>query len=108
MYLRCVRELFKENRLIRGQFESLGERVNLARITCPLALVVGKKDHITPPAQVWAAKSVVSSQEILEVETPGGHIGSFMGSEELKEQWPGIIEWLLEKERHKQHGDTEQ
>jgi len=100
MYLRVVRELFKENRLVRGQFESLGERVNLKRIDCPLALVVGNKDHITPPAQVWAAKAAVSSEEVLEVETTGGHIGAFMGSEELNKSWPGIIDWLLDKEQH--------
>jgi poly(3-hydroxybutyrate) depolymerase len=94
MYLRCVRELFKENRLIQGRLEVLGRKVDLSAIKCPLALVAGKRDHITPPPQVWAAERVVGSGRTLRVETPGGHVGSFMGRRELNEFWPGLLDWL--------------
>ena len=99
MYLRCVRELFKENRLIRGRLTVLGRKVDLSAIACPLALVAGSRDHITPPPQVWAAERVVGSTRILRVETPGGHVGSFMGSRELNRYWPGLLDWLLEGEQ---------
>jgi poly(3-hydroxyalkanoate) synthetase len=94
LYLRAVRELFKENRLVQGRFTCLGRKVDLSRIACPLCLVVGDRDHITPPPQIWAAQRFMSSTEVLRVETPGGHIGAFMGSEELREHWPKIIGWL--------------
>ncbi|RME20953.1 MAG: alpha/beta fold hydrolase, partial [Deltaproteobacteria bacterium] len=59
-YLRIVEQLFKQNRLARGTLEVLGRRVDLRRITCPLALVAGERDHITPPPQLWAAEKLVS------------------------------------------------
>lgn len=98
LYLRVVRELFKENRLVRGSFLCLGRLVDLSRIECPLCLIAGHRDHITPPRQVWATRRAVSSSEVLEVETKGGHIGSFMGRTELKESWPTVFEWLHSRE----------
>jgi poly(3-hydroxybutyrate) depolymerase len=98
-YLRAVKELFKENRLIRGTLRVLGERVDLSRITCPLALVAGEKDHITPAPQVFAAQEATRSRDVLVVETPGGHVGAFMGREEIAEYWPKILEWLRARDR---------
>jgi poly(3-hydroxybutyrate) depolymerase len=100
-YLRIVRELFKENRLVRGSFMVLGRPVRLENIRCPLALVAGARDQITPPAQLWAAEHCVSSRRVLKVLTEGGHVGTFMGSAELKKHWPGIISWLKESEEVK-------
>ncbi len=97
LYLRAVRELFKENRLIQGRLVACGRTVDLAAIRCPLCLVGGRRDHITPPAQLWAARRAVSSRKVREVETDGGHIGTFMGRTELTEHWPGIFTWLLEQ-----------
>lgn len=94
LYLRAVRELFKENRLIQGRFVCLGQKVDMARITCPVCLVAGRRDHITPPPQVLAARDAVGAEEVLEVETPGGHIGSFMGRSELRDTWPDVLQWL--------------
>lgn len=98
MYLRVVKELFKENRLVRGRFEIKGQRVDLRRVTCPLCLIAGQRDHITPPRQVWATRRAVASTDVLEVETGGGHVGAFMGRAELREQWPRVIDWLRERD----------
>jgi poly(3-hydroxyalkanoate) synthetase len=94
LYLDAVRQLFKDNRLVRGRFVCLGERVDLGRITCPLCLVAGARDHITPSRQVWATRRAASSKRVLEVETGGGHIGAFMGREALRDRWPTVFEWL--------------
>jgi poly(3-hydroxybutyrate) depolymerase len=94
LYLRAVRELFKENRLIQGRLVACGRTVELASISCPLCLVTGRRDHITPPPQLLAVRQAVSSRRVHEVQTDGGHIGTFMGSAELRENWPGIFEWL--------------
>ena len=45
----------------RGELEIGGERVDLARIDCPLNLLAGAKDHITPPEQVFALADAVST-----------------------------------------------
>ncbi len=93
-YLRAVRDLFKDNRLVRGRFVALGQRVELDRIRCPLALVMGTRDHITPPAQTRALRDHVGSSAILETDIPAGHVGTFMGREALAEYWPGVFDWL--------------
>jgi poly(3-hydroxybutyrate) depolymerase len=94
MYLRAVRELFKENRLVQGRFMALGRTVDLGAITCPLALVMGTRDHITPPAQTRAAAELVGSEDVLEVEIPAGHVGTFMGQHALTDHWPGLLAWI--------------
>ena len=46
-YLQAIRELFKENRLAKGEFVGLGRRLNLKSIGCPLYLLAGESDDIT-------------------------------------------------------------
>jgi poly(3-hydroxyalkanoate) synthetase len=98
MYLRVVRELFKQNRLVRGRFRCLGQTVDLGRVRCPLCLIAGQRDHITPPRQVWATRRAVASTDVLRVETSGGHVGAFMGRTELRETWPQVLSWLRERD----------
>ncbi|HOX46726.1 MAG TPA: alpha/beta fold hydrolase [Myxococcota bacterium] len=94
MYLRAVRELFKENRLVQGRLTVLGEAVDLGRIACPLALVAGRRDHITPPPQVWAAAEHAASSRVLRREIDAGHVGTFMGRQAISAHWPEILAWL--------------
>ncbi len=96
MYLRAVRELFKQNRLVQARFVALGRRVDLADVACPLALVTGTRDHITPPAQTRAISDLASSTQILDVEIDAGHVGTFMGSDSLRDHWPDVLSWLIE------------
>ncbi|NMB76748.1 MAG: alpha/beta fold hydrolase [Myxococcales bacterium] len=97
LYLRVVQELFKENRLIEGRFFALGRRVELARVACPLALVAGSRDHITPPPQLWAMEHAARSRHVLREEIPAGHVGTFMGRVAIEKHWPRIFRWLQEK-----------
>jgi poly(3-hydroxybutyrate) depolymerase len=94
MYLRAVRELFKGNRLVQGRFVALGGPVQLSEIRCPLALVMGSRDHITPPAQTRAILEHARPERVLELEIPAGHVGTFMGKGPLRDHWPGVLAWL--------------
>jgi len=98
-YLWIVEHLFEANRLVAGSLEIGGERVQLGRITCPLFLLGGERDHITPPAQVFAAADHVGTpREHITVRTSsGGHLGLFMGSEALREHWPPILAAVRER-----------
>jgi len=92
-YLWIVEHLFRDNELITGTLEIGGERVDLGRIECPLNLLAGAGDHITPPDQVFAlahhARTPV--EEILRDTTAGGHLGLFMGREALRDHWPPLL-----------------
>jgi poly(3-hydroxybutyrate) depolymerase len=97
-YLQAINELFKENRLAQGRFAGLGRPLSLRDIRCPLYLLAGESDDITPKEQVFAAEQLCATpaRDILKAVIPGGHIGLFMGSEALRTRWPQIGEWILE------------
>ncbi len=92
-YLWIVEHLFKRNSLIGGELEIGGRRVDLARIACPLFLLAGEQDHITPAAQVWALADHASTppDRVQRRTTGGGHLGLFMGREALRDHWPELM-----------------
>jgi poly(3-hydroxybutyrate) depolymerase len=100
-YLWIVAELFRDNKLISGDLEVGGSRVDLGRIDVPLYLLAGETDHITPPPQVFAARSYVSTpaSRVVSRTTSGGHLGLFMGREALRDHWPPILAGVLEHSR---------
>jgi len=97
-YLQAIRQLFKENRLAKGEFVALGRGLNLKSIVCPVYLLAGESDDITTSEQVFAAENLVGTPKsrIKKQLVPGGHIGLFMGSRTLKEAWPKIARWLAD------------
>lgn len=92
-YLWIVEHLFMRNELVSGELEAHGRRVDLADIRCPLYLLAGAKDHITPPPQVFALAHFASTpaEEITRATTSGGHLGLFMGHESLRGHWAAIF-----------------
>lgn len=95
-YLQVIQQLFKENRLAKGQFIGLGRRLELRNITCPTYLLAGAADDITTPEQVLDAEKYLGTprDHIVRETVPGGHIGLFMGSRTLKLSWPKIAWWI--------------
>ena len=92
-YLWIVEQLFRDNKLVRGELV-VGDRiVDLSQISCPVNLLGGATDHITPPDQVYALADVVATPPELVTRrlTSGGHLGLFMGHEALREHWPPIM-----------------
>jgi poly(3-hydroxyalkanoate) synthetase len=89
-------QLYHENRLAVGTFPALGRRIDLRNLHCPLFLLAGAGDVIAPPAQVFAAASLVATREndIVTVLAPCGHFALFMGKSTLSEERPRITRWL--------------
>lgn len=95
-YLWIVEHLFQDNELIAGTLR-VGDRVvDLAQITCPLYLLAGATDHITPPPQVFALADHAGTDpsEVSTSQTTGGHLGLFMGREALQGHWSPLFEQL--------------
>jgi poly(3-hydroxyalkanoate) synthetase len=92
-YLWLVEHLFHRNELITGRLVVDGRRADLAAITCPLFLLAGARDHITPPAQLFAAADAVgtSPDEVIQRTSAGGHLGLFTGRQALTEDWPVLM-----------------
>jgi len=104
-YLWLVENLFRRNRLVRGELEVDGRPARLAAIDCPLFLLAGATDHITPPAQLFAIADHVSTPaaQITRRTAAGGHLGLFTGHKALHEDWPAL---MSEVRRHSVTGLT--
>ncbi len=95
-YLEVIQQIFKENRLARGEFVGLGRKLDLRKIVCPTYLLAGASDDITTPEQVLDAANYIGTpkHQIVSKTVAGGHIGLFMGARTLKDHWPDIARWV--------------
>lgn len=92
-YLWLVDNLFRRNLLVRGELEVDGRPARLSAIDCPLFLLAGATDHITPPEQLFAIADHVSTPaaQITRRTAAGGHLGLFTGHKALHEDWPALM-----------------
>jgi poly(3-hydroxyalkanoate) synthetase len=97
-YLWLVEHLFHRNELIHGDLVIDGRRADMGAIRCPLFLLAGSTDHITPPPQLFAAADAVGTprEQITMRTANGGHLGLFMGRDALREDWPPLLEAVYE------------
>jgi poly(3-hydroxyalkanoate) synthetase len=95
-YLQVVQQIFKENRIARGEFVALGRRIDLADVRVPLALLAARTDEIVNPQQMFATARLVGTPaaQIVRMEQPCGHLSLFMGAKTLAHAWPRIARWL--------------
>ncbi len=87
-------DLYRSDRLMRGEL-MIGERcVDLRKIRARLLNVVATDDRITPPCQSESLLEVVGSREKQGLRLRGTHIESMAGMRAPYESWPAIYEWL--------------
>ena len=99
VFRQLVVDLYRNDRLMRGEMMIRGERVDLSRLRANLLTVIAEGDHITPPCQSKAILSKVSSKDKELFSVPGGHIGIMAGSGANKRTWPKIDDWLGRRSR---------
>jgi poly(3-hydroxyalkanoate) synthetase len=96
-YLQVIENLFKKNRLITGELRVLHRDVDLSNISCPVAMLAGEKDDITPKEQVYALGDYVSTpkkQQYKKVIPKSGHIGVFMGTNS-QNYWAEALQFVM-------------
>jgi len=93
-YRQLVVDLYRNDRLMKGELVIRGQRVDLKRLRANLLTVVAQADHITPPCQSEAIVSKISSVDAEVYHVSGGHIGIMAGSSAHKRTWPHIDNWL--------------
>jgi polyhydroxyalkanoate synthase subunit PhaC len=89
-----LNDLYKENRLIRGEFIVDGQKVDLGAITMPVLNIYTETDHIIPPKMTTALKDHVGSKDYTELPVKGGHIGVFVGGRAQKQLRESVADWL--------------
>jgi polyhydroxyalkanoate synthase len=93
-YRQLIVDLYRNNRLMKGELSIRGELVDLKRLKANLLTVIAGEDHITPPCQSEAILSKVGSKDTELFRIAGGHIGIMAGSAAHKQTWPHIEGWL--------------
>ena len=91
LYLWAVEHLFVRNEMFTGELEVAGDTVSLRSITCPVFLLGGEEDDITPWQQVHNMRHAVGSSQVRWYLAPGGHIGLFIGRQSQAEYWTPIL-----------------
>jgi polyhydroxyalkanoate synthase len=94
-----LKDLYQDNKLVKGELELGGRRVDLKNITMPVLNVFAKDDHIIPPATTQALKLCIGSPDYQELALPGGHVGVFVGGKSQGLLGPGIANWLAEHDQ---------
>jgi polyhydroxyalkanoate synthase len=93
-----LKELYQDNRLVRGEFELSGRKVDLKSITAPVLNVFALDDHIIPPDCSRALGGKIGSSDYTEIPLPGGHVGLFVSSKSQGKLSQSIADWLLARD----------
>jgi polyhydroxyalkanoate synthase len=89
-----VLDYVRGNKLIRGQHEVEGQRVDLSRIRAPLLNIVAQYDHIVAQSQAESIMELVSSEDKELRVIPSTHVGIMASGRARYKLWPEVVEWL--------------
>jgi len=96
-YRQFVNDFYKHNRLIKGEVELGGQKVDLKNITVPVLNIYANDDHLVPPSASKPLKQYVGTKDYTELSFKGGHIGIYVSSSAQREVPPSIGKWLNER-----------
>ncbi len=99
MYRKYIKDLFRDNKLIKGTLELGGKKVDLKKMTVPYLNVYATDDTIIPNESTKAVMSKIGTKDKSEIPFPGGHIGVFVGSRSQKELAPSVAKWTIEHDK---------
>lgn len=100
LFAEVVDGLYRQDRLMRGELELLGQRVRPADLRAPLATVVDPRADAIPPASGLAFHHAASSADKLVLSYDGDpdvllqHVGSLTGESAHRRLWPALFDWL--------------
>jgi len=98
-FRQLIVDLYRQDKLMKGELMIRGERVDLHNIRANLLTVIAEADHITPPCQSEPILAKVGSGDKEAFRVNGGHIGIMAGSGAHKITWPHINAWLAARSR---------
>jgi polyhydroxyalkanoate synthase len=92
---RCwMKDLWQENKLIKGKFHLGNKKVDLKKITMPLLNVYGSKDNLIPASSSMPLSDLVGSKDKESLSFPIGHAGIVASTLSQKEIAPKSAEWI--------------
>ena len=85
---------YQENRLVKNRLEIAGRKVDLRALRLPMLNLIGKRDHLVPPAASAALQRLVESDDYTVLEFDLGHIGMYVSARAQREVPAAIARWL--------------
>ena len=95
LFRKYIKDLFRDNKLIKGEFELGGHKVDLKNMTAPFLNVYATHDTIIPNSSTLPIMDAVGSKKKESFANPGGHIGVFVGSRAQKELAPAVAKFVM-------------
>lgn len=99
LYRKYIKDLFRDNKLIKGTFELGGRLVDLKQITMPFLNIYATEDNIIPNESTIAINAKIGSMDKELYAFPGGHIGVFVGGRSQKELGPKVAKWVTDRSK---------
>lgn len=93
-----MKDLYQQNKLVKGELEVGGKKVNLKNLTANLLNIYATEDHLVPPAATIPLNDLVGSKDKELYSFKGGHIGVFVGGKSQKELAPAVVSWLKKRD----------
>ncbi len=91
-------DIFRYNRLMRGQLYVGGLLVSMQRITCPVLNIIGAYDDVVHPNASLPLRALIGSRDAQNLVFSAGHMGLAVSSAAHKKLWPQVGRWLTSHE----------
>ena len=95
-YRTWMKDLWQDNKLIKGEFFLGDKKIDLKKITMPLLNVYGTKDNLIPASASKPLTEAVGSKDKEEAVFRVGHAGIVASSVSQKEIAPKIASWIID------------
>lgn len=89
-----MKDFYQGNKLIQGEVEIGGQRVDLQNLTMPVLNVYAEYDHLVPPASSAALGEHVGTDDYTAESFPTGHIGMYVSRKVQGTLPPLIADWI--------------
>src|SRR5829696_2490107 len=99
VFRRWVRDFYQRDKLVKGEVELRGQRVNLSKIECAVLNVSGKRDYVVPTSKTEATTALARSSDKESVSLDAGHVGMLVGPG-AKDLRARLRDWLAPRSGH--------
>ncbi len=97
-YQRYIQDLYRDNRLVRGEFVLGGRPARLEAIQCPTLVVTFRDDHIVPWRGAARLHELISSRDKELLQLPGGHVGAVVSRRARDGLWRRMRDFWAQRE----------
>lgn len=97
-FRKFIKDMYQENKLVKGEFELGGRRVDLKKIKMPVMNIYAEQDHLVPPSCSIPLMDLISSKDKHMMSFPVGHIGMYVSGKSQKKLGPSIAKFLIERD----------